>query len=106
MKKIPVSEIQDGMILAQPITGSGGNVLLGTGMNLKASLGTRLNSWGISSVWIESSESPDNVTATSSISTSDKERIDTLFSGRLVNSAMRAIHRAILKHRGIDNGAE
>jgi hypothetical protein len=104
MKKVPVSEIQDGMVLAQPITGPGGNVLLGIGMTLRANLSSRLTAWGIPSVWIEAEDQEKSETSSDASGISVRDRLDLLFKGRQVNSAMRTIFAAILKHRGIDDG--
>ena len=104
MKKLPISEIQDGMVLAQPVNGANGNVLLGKGSSLKASMANRLSAWGVSSVCVESSDDPDSTATPSTANGSVRERIDHMFEGRLVNSAMRTIHRATLSFHGLDDG--
>jgi hypothetical protein len=56
MKKIPVDTIENNMILAGDICGPSGNVLLGKGTKLSATIGRRLKNWGISFVEIEGQE--------------------------------------------------
>jgi len=104
MKKIPVTDIQDGMILAQPVVGSAGNVLIGIGAVLRANMSTRLTGWGITTLFVESSEEEAPVTGNTPPSHNYKESVDACFQGRLVNSAMRTIHRCVLQHRGYPNG--
>lgn len=106
MKKIPVTEIQDGMVLAQPVTGSAENVLMGPGTPLKASMATRLQSWGISSVWIESDGSEPASVEDQAESRSSEEKTARVFQGRLVNSAMKTIYAAILAHKGVSHGQQ
>jgi hypothetical protein len=105
MKKIAVSQILDGMILAQPVSGPGGNVLIGKGSVLKGSLGSRLSGWGVDSLWIESEESETSIEQTVPHLPSVKERIDRIFEGRLVNPAMKMIYHAIQKHSGCEHDA-
>jgi len=102
MKKIPVTQILDGMTLAQPVFGPGGNVLIGQGSLLKASLCGRLSSWGVTSVWIESDETELQPQVTPLSVPSAKQRIDFIFEGRLVNPAMKMIYHAILEQSGCD----
>ncbi|HSQ42853.1 MAG TPA: hypothetical protein VLM37_11280 [Fibrobacteraceae bacterium] len=105
MKKIPVKEIQDGMVLAQPVTGAGGNILLGPGTVLKTSFATRLTSWGVAAVWIEADANIVSEEQNSKEIT-EKERIDALFEGRLVNPAMTAIYQATLQFHGWDHATQ
>jgi len=103
MKKISVSDIQDGMVIAQPVIGSSGNVLIGAGSSLHANMASRLANWGISTLFIES---PENEAPTVNVVTVDhgaQESLDALFQGRLVNSAMRTIYQCLLQHRGSGN---
>jgi len=105
MKKIPVTEITDGMVLAQAVTGSNGNVLIGQGTVLKSSMSGRLSGWGVPSVFVESEDSQTEAPVTQPSSALARESLDNIFKGRLANSAMRAIYKAILKHRGFDDAA-
>lgn len=89
------------MILAQPVIGTTGNVLVGPGSVLKTSMGARLQGWGIPVIWIESDEAETNTSANTGTSPNSTEQIDKLFQGRLVNSAMRTIYSAIVKYKGV-----
>lgn len=53
MRKIPTSAIEAGMVLAKPVKGPSGNILLNTGSVLQAGMANRLQSWGIPLVYIE-----------------------------------------------------
>jgi hypothetical protein len=52
MRKISTSAIESGMVLAKPVKGPSGNVILQEGAVLQAGLATRLQSWGISIVYV------------------------------------------------------
>jgi hypothetical protein len=52
-KKIRVEEITDGLVLARPLVGADGKVLLNSGVHLKSSMISRLQGWGYSAVYIE-----------------------------------------------------
>lgn len=56
MKKIPVASIEDSMVVARDICGSNGNILITKGTPLSAAMGRRLESWGVSSVYVEGEE--------------------------------------------------
>ena len=47
MKKIVVSDISDQMILAKPLVGGNGKILMAQGAELKSSMVNRLKSWGV-----------------------------------------------------------
>lgn len=53
MRKIPCDAIESGMVLAKPVVGPNGNILLGKGAVLQAGMANRLQSWGIPFVAIE-----------------------------------------------------
>lgn len=89
------------MILAQPVTGTTGNVLVGPGSVLKTSMGARLQGWGIPVIWIESDEAESSSSNNAENLANSTEQIDKLFQGRLVNSAMRTIYSAIVKYKGV-----
>lgn len=56
MKKISVSEVENGMVLDRDVRGSSGNILLNRGTSLTAAMGRRLKNWGISAVFVEGEE--------------------------------------------------
>lgn len=91
------------MILAQPISGNAGNVLIGAGTVLKTSLCSRLQSWGVSSIWIESDGNEILPEHDSAIVANGLAQVDRVFQGRLVNSAMKTIYASILKYKGANH---
>jgi hypothetical protein len=71
MKKILVENIEDGMVLAREVCGSGGNVLLSKGIALSTALGHRLQNWGIPLVFVEGEE--EQVVEENTVSVSPEE---------------------------------
>lgn len=53
MRKIPTAAIEAGMVLAKPVRGPNGNILLNAGAALQAGMANRLQSWGIPIVYVE-----------------------------------------------------
>lgn len=47
MPKLPINEIEDGMLLSNPLVGATGNTLLPVGAMLKKAMITRLKTWKI-----------------------------------------------------------
>lgn len=58
-KTIPISEIQDGMILKKPVVNKFGQVLLAEGTQLKTSHNRVLQLWGINFLTIEANDEKD-----------------------------------------------
>lgn len=89
------------MVLAQPIMGASGNILMGPGGLLKTQMAGRLSSWGVHTLWIESevTETPLE-TVISNESQLLLAAIESRFQGKLVNEPMQILHRAIVKHSG------
>ena len=97
MKKIGVNEIKDGMVLAKPIIGADGKILLAEGEILQASLSNRLQNWGAVIAYIKEHDEdgePDN--------TVKKElklkKLDIIFEHVLKNNHMLTIYNAVRKH--------
>lgn len=53
MKKIPVTEIADGMVLARAVEDKIGRTILRAGEKLSEKFIDRMNSWGVREVFIE-----------------------------------------------------
>ncbi len=99
MKQIPLESVQDGMILAQPIVGTGGNILMGPGSVLKVQMATRLKTWGVQSVWIEASDA-ESMPSEENIAQKDelREKVEKRFHGKCVNGPMQVLYESILEH--------
>jgi hypothetical protein len=98
MRKVPLQDVEDGMILSEPLTGASGNVLMGKGIPLRASIIPRLQAWGVTHVCIEGDPSPEELAQ----SPSDMEFIATLerlFIGKGNSIPMQTIYQSLLKHR-------
>jgi hypothetical protein len=92
MKSIPISEIQDGMVLAKPIFGLDGKILLSPGAEVKSSMADRLKNWGVAVAHIEDDEDHSEEKA---------ERLALLnktFENRLNHSLMKIIYMAVKRH--------
>jgi hypothetical protein len=106
MKKIIVDDIRDKMVLARDVCGPSGNVLLGSGTPLTASLGRRLKNWGITFVHIKSDEEPAEHKNVPRVSSEDIENnLKEKFSRVMGNPAMNKIYVAVQSHF-IQKGAE
>lgn len=100
MKKILAEQIEDGMVLDREVCGTSGNTLLTKGTKLSAALGRRLQSWGISFVYIEGVEEQKTEETVEKISTEElKLHLDNKFSNVLKNPLMHKIFNAIYEHR-------
>ncbi len=97
MKKVPVSEIEDEMLLARPLVGPDGKILLGVNTVLKKTMAARLQNWGITTVYIEQEgdEGDDEKTG-------DKEQklktLEKTFEGVLIYPNMRKLYDAVKLH--------
>lgn len=97
MKKIPVEQIADGMVLAQPVTGPSGNVLLAAGAQLKASLAGRLSGYGVQNIFIEGEG--DQIATPENFTEDIEARLQGIFTGKLNNPHMQMIFEMVLHHR-------
>ena len=97
MTKIPLGEIEDGMILASPLIGATGNTLLPTGTILKNAMIARLMTWKIHFVDIVGEELKKNL--------NPSELKDHLFKLNSSNSEQQiCILNAIIKYRVEQDG--
>ncbi len=98
MRKVLLQDVEDGMVLAKPLTGSSGNVLMGKGIALKASIVPRLAAWGVTSVMIEGEPGPDEV-AQAMGENPINATLDKIFEGKLVNRPMEIIFQSLQRYR-------
>ena len=97
MKKIPIQDIEDGMILAKPLLGADGKILMAQGVTLKATMASRLKNWGVvlahikqEGVVTDSSDSDEKVELL--------EIIEKKFEDVLNDSNMKVLYNAVTKH--------
>lgn len=100
MKKIPVNQIVDDMVLAQHITGSDGKVLLKAGTKLSSNMGTRLKSWGVQTAFIESSDDAGGNKLPEHSYKKMIDRLDLIFANKLGDVRMQKIYTEVKKHFG------
>ena len=94
MKKIAIDKIADGMILAKPVVGQSGNVLLSEGVVLSSKITSKLSSWGVAMVYVEGEDENSVIQAsTENISKELQER----FGESLKYPLMKTIYRVIEK---------
>lgn len=100
MKKISVTSILDSMIVARDICGSNGNVLVTKGTPLSAAMGRRLESWGVSTVYIEGEE---DITPESNIVKESPEELKNhlmdKFTDVVANPYMKKIFNAVYEFK-------
>ncbi len=81
------------MILAKPIVGSDGKILLSSSVELKSSMASRLQNWGVMVAHIvdeEEEECSEEIEA-------QMEALKTRFNGVLDNNNMHSLYQAISK---------
>ena len=104
MKKIPVSEIENDMVLDRDVRGSAGNILLNKGTRLTAAMGRRLKNWGIAAVFIEGEE--DVVELEEAVETSPseiREHLEAKFADFPDNPKMMDLFTAVNNYRSNKN---
>jgi len=100
MKKIPVDQIENGMVLEKEICGPSGNVLIGKGAAISGAMARRLKNWGIEEIFVEgedenagaegdNGESPEKV----------KEILEKKFSNCIDDAYMKQIFVAVYKFK-------
>ncbi|NLG17193.1 MAG: hypothetical protein GX556_07695 [Fibrobacter sp.] len=100
MKKTPVCEIKDEMVLAREVCGSSGNILLTKGTKLSPALGRRLTNWGISFVYVEGEEQSPEKIDTVSVSPDDlKNQLMEKFANVINNPIMKKLFVAVYQYR-------
>jgi len=94
MRKVLIDKIEDAMILAKPLVGTNGNVLLGEGVELKKSMISRFKNWDIPFVYIQSDDdNPGDTANTASVAVSTDE-LDGIFCDVIKNPLMKIIYEA------------
>jgi len=96
MRKIAVQQIEDDMVLTQPIIGLDGKILLQSGSKLKKSLIHRLVGWGVQSAYIDDGNQSEGKQKTND----DKRlaRLDLIFKEHLENHKMLVLYQAVQTH--------
>jgi hypothetical protein len=94
MKKIPVDKIEDGMVLAKPLMGSAGNVLLSEGIVLKQSMISRLKNWDVPVVVIQSDDEPAEEVAAPVAVEFRTDELDAKFKDVMKNPIMKIVYEA------------
>jgi hypothetical protein len=98
MKKIPVDKIEDGMVLAKPLIGSNGNILLNEGVILKKSMISRLKNWDVPSITVQSDqEVVEEVAAPVSVEI-NTNALDTVFKDAIKNPIMKIIYESTMDY--------
>jgi len=94
MRKVLIDKIEDDMVLAKPLMGTTGNVLLSEGVLLKKSMISRLKNWDIPFVYVQSdSEQPEDTSSPTTVAVSTGE-LDGIFSDVIKNPIMKIIYEA------------
>ena len=100
MKKIPVENVENNMILAGDVCGPSGNVLLGKGTKLTPTIGRRLKNWGISFVEIEGQEEEKKEEPVNEESQEEfVNKLRVKFSDVMQNPIMKEIFNAIVEFK-------
>jgi hypothetical protein len=95
MRKILAADIEQGMVLAKPVRGPKGNVLLNAGALLQSGMANRLQSWGIPVVYVEGdSDEEDKETTVKKVDPAEVEkRLSELFVDVRQDPIMQVIYR-------------
>jgi hypothetical protein len=100
MKKIPVDQVQDGMVLSRDICGPSGNILLSKGTVISSALGRRLKNWGIATVVVEGEEESEQQQTEINVSAEElKSQMQNVFSDVINNQIMKKIFIAAYQYR-------
>ncbi len=104
MKRILISDVEEGMILAEPVCGNSGQVILQQGSTLTLSLAHRIAARGIQHVVIEGTtvetEVAQEVTdASTPPENSIQEKVSAIFEHCNQTKIMKTIQDAIITHR-------
>lgn len=100
MKKVPVSSIGNTMIVGRDICGSNGNILVTKGTVLSSAMGRRLESWGVTNIYVEGEEDEPQETNTQTESPEElKQALLDKFSLVMDNPLMKKIFNAVFEFR-------
>ena len=98
MKKVSISEIKDGMVLAKPLLGSDGKILMAEGVVLKASMAMRLQNWGVILAYIEHDELKVEEQPKALEKAELLKTVEERFEDTLENINMRTLYNEVVKH--------
>ncbi|MGL1901757.1 MAG: hypothetical protein OCC49_06450 [Fibrobacterales bacterium] len=106
MRTIAIADINDGMILLEPVMGNSGQIILSQGTTLTKSLARRLESRGIMQITIEGDDGPSAGSDTGSVPEhSNHDTLDKRFSKKTNSLTMNTIYAAVKNHvLGTENG--
>jgi len=100
MRKISTDYIEPGCIAAVDITGPSGNTLINKGASITPALGRRLRNWGITEVFVEGDDSPEDcVKAETPSPLKIKSDLYDKFLGTLDNANMKKVFDAVCRHK-------
>lgn len=100
MKRIPVEQIENNMVLAKEVCGKSGNVLLSKGAVLNVFMARRLKNWDIHFVHVEGEEETEQQADTVQISPDEiRAQLEKKFSSVMNQSIMKQIFAAVLQFR-------
>lgn len=100
MRRLPVENVEDGMVLAKDVCASSGNILVGKGAELSSSLARRLKNWGITLVYIEGEENSGSEEVKTNVSPEEiKTRLEKKFSEAIDDYKMKKIFDEVLEYR-------
>lgn len=98
MKKVALQDVEDGMVLAEPLTGASGNILMGKGIAIKASIIPRLTAWGVTHVSIEGDPEPFEPHSGAEEQEASAS-LEMLFSDKVKTPPMDTIFQCLLRFR-------
>ncbi len=98
MKKVLVENLEDGMILAKPVIGQNGNVLLNAGIEMKSNMAERLKRWGITIIYIAAEESDEELAEKEEFKDQKSKELEAVFEDVIDNPLMKIIYIASKKH--------
>jgi hypothetical protein len=87
------------MVLAAPMIGASGSVLMDKGVILRAALIPRLEVWGVSDVWIEGEEKVPEEPPVAPEVEDTKIPLEKLFQGQSSRPPMSIIYQCLLRYR-------
>ena len=98
MKKVMTENLEDNMILAKPLIGQNGNVLLNEGVELKSSMADRLKRWGIAVIYVVSEESEEEKKEKDEAKNQKSQELVKIFADVIENPIMKIIFTVSSKH--------
>ncbi|MGL1934732.1 MAG: hypothetical protein OCD01_06915 [Fibrobacterales bacterium] len=99
MRTISIANIEDGMILQEPVIGNSGQIILSQGATLTKSLARRLESRGILQVTVEGNDAtPPKSDSKTTPEHSNRDYLIKKFSNRTDSLTMNTLYAAVEQH--------